>query len=203
MPGVPHLTVVNGGLVDDNGAPIPYSEAFYGQHAPQQLGNGNILLFDNGILFGQLEHFFPDPFAFARPWSRALELELDFVNNEARVVWQYTHNCGDPSNAYGWAFAPVVSNAIRLDNEHTLINFGSAGNIIAGMQGAPQTHRIVEVGSPDENNESHPVAEIVLTATGALVNYRVKPIASLYGEYYTQPSPGGKGGKKGPKGGGK
>lgn len=188
LPGVPRFTVVNGGLVDDNGALIPYSEAFYAQHAPQQLDNGNILLFDNGILFGQLEHFFPDPYIFARPWSRALELELDFANDEARVVWQYTHNCGDPYNAYGWAFAPVVSNAIRLDNEHTLINFGSAGNIIAGMAGAPQIHRIVEVGPPDENNESHPVAEIVLTTGNppTLVHYRVKPIASLYGEYYTE-----------------
>jgi hypothetical protein len=189
LSGVPHLTVVGGGIVDDTGALIPYSETFYAQHAPQQLDNGNILLFDNGIILSQPPYYYP--YSFVRPWSRALELDPDFVNNEARVVWQYTHSCEDTAceNDYSWHFAPFVSNAIRLDNGNTLIDFGTAGNFMAGiMQGAPQIHRIVEVGPSDENNESHPVAEIVLTTGNppTLVHYRVKPIASLYGEYYTE-----------------
>ena len=85
----------------------PGWQGFNVQHDVHDLGNGRILLFDNGIYNdnGYL--------------SRALELQLDTVNFFAENVWQFAH----PNGVYGAA----QGSAIRLANGNTLIGWGTAG----------------------------------------------------------------------------
>jgi hypothetical protein len=80
------------------------TDRFYGQHAPVELPNGRLLLFDNG-------NFRPEG-----EYSRGLELELDFSAMTARKVWEYRHSPDDYSSRVG--------NALRLPNGNTLLNFG-------------------------------------------------------------------------------
>ena len=78
-----------------------------GQHAPNRLANGNILMFDNG------PHRLDDTF----PFSRAIEVNP--ATNE--IVWKY-------QEARMWNFfSPRISNAERLPNGNTLINEGMFG----------------------------------------------------------------------------
>lgn len=77
---------------------------FSKQHAARILGEGHILLFDNGCGHNP-------------PQSRAVEYVLDVENRTATLVWEYRHN---PK-----IYSPVVSNAQRLPNGNTLIAYGS------------------------------------------------------------------------------
>ena len=81
-------------------------DGFARQHDVHDLGDGRILLFDNGN--GGPE---------AR--SRALELELDTVAWTAVNAWQFDH----PDQVY----AGAQGSAIRLNNGNTLIAWGTAG----------------------------------------------------------------------------
>ncbi|MFD8705676.1 aryl-sulfate sulfotransferase [Kitasatospora sp. NPDC059648] len=79
------------------------------QHYPHELGNGNILVFDNG--------------SYRRgtsvPYSRVIE-----VDRASRgVVWEYRDD--PPQNFY----SPYMSSAQRLPNGNTLIAEGSFGRI--------------------------------------------------------------------------
>ena len=85
----------------------PGWNGFHVQHDVHDLGNGRILLFDNGI-------FNNNGFL-----SRALELTLDTVNFTAQNSWQFAH----PSGIY----ASAQGSAIRLENGNTLIGWGTAG----------------------------------------------------------------------------
>ena len=78
-----------------------------GQHAPYILGDGHILLFDNG------PHRLDETF----PYSRVLE--IDPATKE--IVWKFQEPI--PSNF----FSPRISNAQRLPNGNTLINEGLFG----------------------------------------------------------------------------
>ncbi len=80
----------------------PGEPAFVRQHAPEIQPNGNILLFDNG--------------SNSRPYSRAVELSYDTDDMTMEVVWKYRP---DPD-----IFAPIWSDADRLDNGNTLVAFG-------------------------------------------------------------------------------
>lgn len=82
---------------------------FSHQHGIRKLPNGNVILFDNGNL--------RSPHA-----SRAVEYRLDERNKIAQLVWEYRP---DPP-LYGFA----LGFAQRLENENTLINFGTAQRII-------------------------------------------------------------------------
>lgn len=75
---------------------------FSGQHHPQILPNGNLLLFDNGT-----SH---DPQV-----SRAVEYELDQENRTARLVWSYSDG----------RFSPAMGSVQRLPNGNTLIGWGT------------------------------------------------------------------------------
>jgi len=78
-----------------------------GQHAPNLLPNGHVLLFDNG------PHRLDDTF----PFSRVLDIE-PFTRT---IVWTY-------QEALPWNFfSPRVSNAQRLPNGNTLISEGVFG----------------------------------------------------------------------------
>ncbi len=81
---------------------------FLAQHDARRIANGNLTLFDNG-----LNKQPPHPAA-------AKEYELDETAMTAKLVWSYTENPASWSRALG--------NAQRLDNGHTLINYGLLQN---------------------------------------------------------------------------
>ncbi len=78
-----------------------------GQHAPNLLPNGNVLIFDNG------PHRLDESFPFSRV------VEVNPATNE--IVWKYQEP--RPFNFY----SPRISNAQRLPNGNTLINEGVFG----------------------------------------------------------------------------
>jgi uncharacterized protein (UPF0248 family) len=78
-----------------------------GQHAPTQLANENILIFDNGV------HRLDD----SVPYSRVIE--IDPTTNE--IVWRYQDK---PTWNF---FSPRMGNAQRLANGNTLITESSFG----------------------------------------------------------------------------
>jgi len=79
-----------------------------GQHAPNLLDNGNLLLFDNGPFRADMG---------AQPFSRVLE--IDPATKE--IVWKYED--GMPHHF----FSGRISNAQRLPNGNTLIDEGVYG----------------------------------------------------------------------------
>ena len=98
-------------------------DRFYGQHTAAQLANGNVLLFDNGLLRHEVE---------GGRYSRALELRLDAAAGAAVKVWEYRLT-PDLYSARG-------GSAYRLGNGNTLINFSS---VPARLRDVPMT--VVEV----------------------------------------------------------
>jgi len=79
------------------------------QHAPRELENGNILIFDNG-------NFRP---GISTPFSRVIEVEPA----SKKIVWQYA----DPVRPV--FFSPFMGAAQRLWNGNTLITESSHGRI--------------------------------------------------------------------------
>jgi uncharacterized protein (UPF0248 family) len=80
-----------------------------GQHAPTMLGNGNVLIFDNGV------HRLDD----SLPYSRVIEINP--ATNE--IVWKY-------QDKPAWNFfSPRMGNAQRLRNGNTLIDEASFGRL--------------------------------------------------------------------------
>jgi hypothetical protein len=80
-----------------------------GQHAPELLPNGNLLIFDNG----------PHRVDETMPFSRVLE--IDPATKE--IVWKYQDN---PLQNF---LSPRISSAQRLPNGNTLINEGNSGRL--------------------------------------------------------------------------
>jgi hypothetical protein len=93
-------------ILGDNGDfEIALEDRFLRQHAPEVQPDGNILLFDNGQ-------------AGSRPYSRALELALEFDDDgrplRAVAVWDYTDLA---------VFGTMAGDADRLPNGNTLITY--------------------------------------------------------------------------------
>lgn len=137
------------------------ADKFFHAHSAFQLPNAdpmktNILIYDNGTT---------RPPELGGEYSRALELELDFESMTAKKVWEYRYV---PD-----IFTSVVGRVVRLENGHTLINFGSGST--------PKfpyiTHRIVEV---DENKSI--IAEINVYSPGKIAQYRANPLFSIASE---------------------
>jgi hypothetical protein len=85
------------------------SEVLSHQHYPNELDNGNILVFDNGTYRSKL----------ALNFSRVLE-----INRQTKeIVWQYTDT---PLHNF---FSPYISGAQRLPNGNTLITEGNYGRL--------------------------------------------------------------------------
>jgi len=104
-----------------------------GQHAPNRLANGNILMFDNGA------HRLDESF----PFSRAIEVNPS--TNE--IVWKYQ----EPRM---WNFfSPRISNAERLPNGNTLINEGMFGRF---FEVTPQGDVVWEYVTPHFGPASAP-----------------------------------------------
>ncbi len=128
-------------------------DRFYGQHTAAQLANGNVLLFDNGLL---------RPDAEGGRYSRALELRLDADAGTAMKVWEY-RLIPDLYSARG-------GSAYRLGNGNTLINFSS---VPARLRDVPMT--VVEVDAAgneifrvDTLDELRPVDRSRGRATGGM-----------------------------------
>lgn len=82
-------------------------EWFYLQHAVELEEDGHVLLFDNGPM--------------DRPYSRAVELELDEAAMTARIAWEWV-----PEDTSGAWYTSIWGDADRLPNGNTLINFGQS-----------------------------------------------------------------------------
>lgn len=80
-------------------------ELFFHQHDARRLENGNLLLFDNGVM-GQSET------------SRAIEYQLDEVNRMATAVNIYANDAND-------LFSIAMGSSRRLGNGNTLVGWGS------------------------------------------------------------------------------
>ena len=79
------------------------------QHDPSLLDNGNVLVFDNGLLKSNN----------SRPYSRVIE--IDPKTNE--IVWEYSEA------PYYNFFSPHISGARRLPNGNTLVTEGAFGRM--------------------------------------------------------------------------
>ena len=93
------------------------ADRFYAQHSASQLGNGNVVVFDNGR--GR-------PDSEGGHYSRALELRLDEAAGTAVKVWEYRLE-PDRYSARG-------GSAYRLSNGNTLVNFSTTA-----LDGVPLT----------------------------------------------------------------
>lgn len=104
---------------------------FLRQHAPEFQPNGNVLLFDNGAKG-------------SRPYSRAVELSYDADAETMEMAWVYRP---DPD-----IFAPIWSDADRLDNGNTLAAFGrrdeNKGSVIQEVTEDKQV--VFELKSPNK-----------------------------------------------------
>lgn len=109
---------------------MPESARFEQQHGADWLGDGRVLLFDNGA-------------AGRRESSRALEIEIDEVAMTARVAWQH-------APPEGW-WAPFWGDADRLDSGTTLITFGgpSAGERAHVIEVTDDGRRALHLTLPD------------------------------------------------------
>lgn len=82
---------------------------FLGQHAAHFLGNGNILLYDNGYTYGGNVHN-----------ARAIEYKLDLQAKTATHVWSWDYP--------GMLVTESTGNAQRLSDGRTLMSFGKILN---------------------------------------------------------------------------
>jgi len=96
-----------------------------GQHAPNILANGHLLLFDNG------PHRLDDTL----PFSRVLEIDVA----TKQIVWKYQEN---PVSNF---FSPRISSAQRLPNGNTLIDEGWFGRF---FEVTPQGETVWEYVNP-------------------------------------------------------
>ena len=159
----------------NDGTPFEWQ---YAQHAPMITSMQTLLLFDNGnhraIPFDGTPRV-----SDIDNYSRAVEYEIDGM--EVRQVWEY----GSPASlTTPRLFSSFISDADRLPNGNTLINFGGnshtdgvANNDLGYGQNLA---RIVEV---DHATPAEKVFDMRLynpTADARIAVYRVERIPSLY-----------------------
>jgi hypothetical protein len=134
-------------------------DRFFAQHAATILEEGRVLLFDNGT-------YRPEG-----PYSRALELQLDFATMTAHKVWEYRHQ---PDY-----FSARASGVVRLGNGNTLVNFG--------FPAEPDGAVLVAEARPDGGV----AATLGIRIRGKRhSSYRAYPLESLAGETeQAQPTP--------------
>jgi Arylsulfotransferase (ASST) len=108
-----------------------------GQHDPDILPNGNIILFDNYGSYGKPEEL-----------SRVIE----FDPHTMKIVWQYA---GTPGNPLG---SEIRGNQQRLQNGNTLINESNGGRVV---EVTPEGQIVWEFVNPvrgeDKGNRKIPV----------------------------------------------
>src|SRR5262249_9838558 len=147
------------------------TDKFYHQHFARILSNGNLLLFDNGN--GR-------PAAEGGPYTRALELALDWDSMTATKVWEFRHQVGASGGGPIYKYADRVGLAQRLENGNTLVWFGADIDPATLLAKNPQTFTLVEA---DASREAVALAVLdmqIPQGTGAV--YRVLPAKTLFGE---------------------
>jgi hypothetical protein len=137
------------------------ADRFYHQHFVRMLENGNLLLMDNGN--GR-------PADEGGPYSRALELSLDWASMTANKVWEYRHES---------KYADKVGSAQRLANGNTLVLFGADIDPATLLVKDPQTFALVEA---DASPEGAALAVLDMQIQGNFPIYRVLPVQTLFGE---------------------
>ena len=125
------LTAVNSkkepyGKEVQNGSESPEGFDFpWGQHAPELLPNGNVILFDNGYLRN---------FNFDVNYSRAVEYQIDEQNRTVEQIWQYGKERGKEF------FSMLISDVDYLYNSKNIL-------ITSGF--IAHNGKIVEVNYPE------------------------------------------------------
>lgn len=145
-------------------------DRFYHQHYVRMLGNGNLLLLDNGN--GR-------PPAEGGLYTRALELALDWESMTATRVWEYRHQSGTTGGVPVYKYADKVGAAHRLENGNTLVLFGADIDPVTLIGKNPQTFTLVEA---DANPEAGALAVLDIQIPGNGPIYRVFPEETLFGE---------------------
>jgi len=114
---------------------------FCGQHTVTRLGNGDILLFDNGqAMTGGLANKTTScpPAALAAGHagiSRVAEYRLDQEAGVARLVWSYRQG----------TYAPSSGSAQRLGNGNTLIGWGENSSALLATEVDPSGNKVFEL----------------------------------------------------------
>ena len=108
---------------------------FCGQHFPQRLENGNLLIFDNG------QNCWP-PNAARGERTRVVEYALDAARGEARLVW--SHERPD-------AYARRQGSAQRLANGNTLVGWGFGPDVIVS-EVTPAGETVFELGAREDDD---------------------------------------------------
>jgi hypothetical protein len=145
------------------------SDKFYHEHFVRMLENGNLLLFDNGN--GR-------PAAEGGPYSRALELALDWDLMTATKVWEYRHQADASGGAPAYKYASAVGTAERLENGNTLVLFGTDADPTTLRARNPQTFTLVEA---DSTPEAGSLAVLNMQIPEPII-YRALPVTTLFGE---------------------
>lgn len=122
----------------------PIGEGFewqYAQHAPLQLSNGDIMLFDNGCYRSKNETNAVSP---SDNYSRAVIYHIDQEAMTIEQIWQYGKELGNT------IYATYVGDVDELDENHYLINFGGIckdenGNATDDITGSIRQSHIVEI----------------------------------------------------------
>lgn len=78
----------------------------WGQHAPQILSNGNLMLFDNG---------YNRQFGATAPYSRGVEYKIVESSKTIQQVWTFGESRGNSS------FSPIISNSYFYDKSQTVV----------------------------------------------------------------------------------
>ena len=145
-------------------------DRFYHQHFAHMLDSGNFLLFDNGD--GR-------PAAEGGPYSRALELKLDWESMTATKVWEYRHQLSGAAEAPAYKYSDAVGMAQRLENGNTLVLFGNDVDPATLRARATQTFTLVEA---DASSEASALAVLDVQTPGEPIIYRALPVKTLFGE---------------------
>ena len=122
------------------------------QHSAAELSIGRVLVFDNrgaddaGV-----------------PYSRALELDLDFTNNTATTVWSFRAPNGN--------YASIISSARRMANGNTMVEFGPSDGW-RGSIGPVEVYEVQQDGTIVWN----------LVVDGPNHMYRATPFNDIAGE---------------------
>jgi len=150
----------------------------YGEHAPMITPVGTLLLFDNGN--SRASPFDGTPrVRDIDNYSRAVEYEIDSM--DVRQVWEY----GSPaSQATPRLFSTFISDADRLPNGNTLIDFGG-NNFTDGVTNndlgfGENVTRIVEVDHATPADKVFDMRLYNPMADARIAVYRAERIPSLY-----------------------
>ena len=151
------------GGVNANIKAAPGAE-WFAQHTVSELspvnGRPRLLMFDNG--FERTDA--------AVPYSRALEVELDFDSGTATKVWEFRPS---PDN-----YASILGLTARLSNGNSFVHFGS-GSGTFGSTGPIETYEVASDGRVVWRMVSD-------YKTAGMRVYRAYPLATIDGEVEVQ-----------------